>query len=112
LKNEIYIGNDLEIRTIKTLIEEEAIFEFNVLQNNPNPFSEKTTIEFVVPYDSDYKLVVSNAIGKKVFEQDIKAKKGINHFELDHSKFAESGIYIYSIKNEEFNNTQSMIYLK
>src|SRR3972149_10549277 len=50
--------------------------EFFLSQNYPNPFSEKTTIKFCVPYRTKVKLEVFNSEGnliKKILDEEKEA---------------------------------------
>jgi Concanavalin A-like lectin/glucanases superfamily/Secretion system C-terminal sorting domain len=72
----------------------------------PNPFYEKTTINFPNPNQSNYKLSVFNISGNKVFELD-NIKTGKIEFERGN---LPSGIYILVVKGEKvFNNKMIII---
>lgn len=89
-------------------IENLTTFKFDVLQNNPNPFSNITTINFTSPKTGDLDLKVFNLLGAVVFSKTIRAEKGLNEYELDGGVFTP-GIYMYSIKNGDKTITKRMI---
>ncbi|MBC8486944.1 MAG: T9SS type A sorting domain-containing protein [Bacteroidetes bacterium] len=69
----------------------------NLLTIGPNPFSNKTTIEFPNPNHSNYKLSVFSISGNKVFEMDnIKSDK----IEFERGNLPE-GIYLIELKGEK-----------
>ena len=82
-----------------------------LLQNNPNPFNDKSEILFTAEDNGFAKFKVYNMIGTVVQEYDIRAKKGVNKLELDAKDF-DSGIYFYSIVNGNNVFTRKMIVKK
>ncbi len=75
-------------------------------QNQPNPFNDKTQIEFFVTQKSDYQLVVFDAIGREIKNTNGKAEKGSNILELE---MQEKGIYFYQLKVDGQSAVKKMI---
>jgi predicted secreted protein len=88
---------------------------FMVEQNYPNPFNGATKIRFYSGQDESISISIYNILGRKVFTRDIKAIRGENEFSWygkDNSgKALCSGVYIYSFKGHELNQTKKLIIL-
>ncbi len=84
---------------------------FELMQNYPNPFNPTTKINFGLPIDSKWELVVYNILGQvvKTFEDDSEA--GYIEIEWDASKYA-SGVYFYRLRAGDFSDTKKMVLLK
>ena len=82
-----------------------------LLQNNPNPFGDKSEILFTAEDNGTAKFKIYNMIGTTVQEYDIRVKKGTNKLELDGKDF-DSGIYFYSIVNGSNVFTRKMVVKK
>lgn len=85
--------------------------KFAVLQNNPNPFDDKSSIYFNSTKADDISLKVFNMLGAEVFNKTIKAKKGTNTIVLDADKFL-SGVYFYTLNNGVNTITKRMVVSK
>lgn len=76
--------------------------EFNLGQNYPNPFSEKTTIKYCVPYRTHIRLVVLDSEGNEI-EKLVDEEKSAGTFEAEFqsavgSKQLANGNYIYCLE--------------
>jgi hypothetical protein len=88
----------------------EAVEEgYALLQNRPNPFYERTTIEFYLPQTENVELKIFDANGRKVFERLISGQAGTNQLELSKNDFPAQGIYYYRIDAGSFSATKKMI---
>ena len=72
--------------------------------NESNPFSVKTRIGFVTLAPGEVELYIFDILGKLVYNEIIVAKRGRNYFDFTGENLI-SGIYIFSVKNNE--NTYS-----
>ncbi len=92
--------------------EEAQIKEFKLEQNYPNPFNPSTIINYQIPKAGFVSLKVYDILGREVktliSEQQ---EKGIYNIELNMSDFS-SGIYIYTIKTENFIESKKLLLLK
>lgn len=123
LNNAITFGNlslNSDITTALSVIDEEEIpiaFRFEnstndelvVYQNNPNPFTDGTTITFNLPDEGAVELKVIDATGKLLFSQNQKYAKGLNHITLQKSVLNARGVLYYSIKVKNDIITKKMI---
>lgn len=82
--------------------------KFDVSQNAPNPFADKTEIYFSVTSQSQVEFKVYNLLGAIVYENKFQAEKGANTIKIDANSFAP-GVYIYSVKNGDQTITKRMV---
>jgi hypothetical protein len=92
-------------------IETLDLSKFDVDQNSPNPFDDKTEIRFssVNPCEVEFK--VYNMLGSVIFSKTYAADKGVNKITIGAHSFAP-GAYMYSIKNGNKTITKRMIVSK
>jgi len=69
---------------------------FEVYQNIPNPFSNKTIIKYRIPKDQNIVFTVYDSNGKEIVSRIIEAKKGENQFEFSREKLS-AGVYFYKL---------------
>ncbi|MGD8306278.1 MAG: T9SS type A sorting domain-containing protein [Ignavibacteria bacterium] len=86
--------------------------DFVLLQNYPNPFNPITTINYFVTERGFVQLKLYDIIGNEILvlvnEEKLKGKYSVN---FDGSSFS-SGVYIYSVKVNEFFENKKMILLR
>jgi len=86
-------------------------------QNDPNPFSTWTRIEFQIADDSDVKVIVYDVGGTLIRTiLDSKLESGKHHVDWDgrddNGNLIESGIYLYKLYAGIYSVTKKMVYLK
>ena len=86
--------------------------EFALMQNQPNPFSNNTTIGFTLPYDDKAVITVYDLSGKVQFTQDVDGVAGYNEVEIQASSIASSGVLYYNVKTSKFSATRKMVLTK
>ena len=89
-----------------------SVYEFNLAQNYPNPFNPSTKINYSIPAEGLVTLKVYNIIGQEVatLVNDVKSA-GAHSINFDASKLS-SGIYLYKISSNGFNQTKKMMLIK
>jgi len=75
-------------------------YDFRVLQNIPNPFSEVTRIGFFTPFDDRIELEVYNILGELMHSEKQGAPPGEHYFEFD-GHALQPGTYIYRVTNHK-----------
>jgi len=98
---EVYSKECVVTVTFKTILgvpgeEEDA----QLLQNRPNPFEDKTRIDFVLPRSSYVRLTLNNIIGdREIVLCEGNYSLGSHSIELDASALGlESGVYVYTLQ--------------
>lgn len=82
--------------------------KFEVSQNTPNPFSEKSEIRFTSVNSSDVEFKVYNLLGSVVYNSNFKSIKGVNTISIDADALSP-GVYMYSVKNGASTITKRMV---
>lgn len=81
-------------------------------QNYPNPFNPSTNISFTLPDVSEVNLQVYDMLGRSVATLvDGRLNAGKHNISFDASSFA-SGMYVYTIKAENYTSTKRMVLIK
>jgi len=99
---------NIVIDSTSASIQENQSKNFEVFQNSPNPFAQFTEISFASDIIALYNVEVFNMIGKVVYNDVIKAQKGINKLNFNAADLPQ-GIYFYKISNGNRTTTKRMI---
>ena len=96
-------GEDNDNSNIKT---------FSLSQNYPNPFNPSTTINYQIPKEGFVTLKIYDALGREVITLVSELKtRGRFAAKFDASSIA-SGVYIYTLKVNEFTQSRKMLLVK
>jgi hypothetical protein len=85
---------------------------FELYQNEPNPFKDKTVIGFRLPAAASATLTVYDESGRVVFTQQGDFAKGYNAMVLDRSLLKTIGVLYYTLETETASATKKMIQMK
>jgi len=80
-----------------TLIKNEVASSITNISAYPNPFSVSTKIRFNSTSEQSIEFSLKNLLGKTIFTQIYKAKKGFNSIKFSRNEFAR-GMYIYTLQ--------------
>ncbi len=83
--------------------------DFVLMQNEPNPWTDHTSIEVTVEMEEEVILIVQDASGKEVFRGSYKLKAGPNKIVLSKNEVKASGVYNYSVISNERILAKQMI---
>lgn len=85
---------------------------FNLEQNYPNPFNPVTLINYTIPFRSNVKLIIYDALGKQV-QTLVNENKSAGSYsaEFNGNDFS-SGVYFYKLEADEFSEIKKMILMK
>jgi subtilisin-like proprotein convertase family protein len=90
----------------------EAVAEFTLLQNTPNPFKGQTVIGFMLPTAANATLSVYDISGKVIRVVNGDFVKGYNEVTMDRSELNSTGVLYYQLETAEFSATKKMIILE
>lgn len=85
------------------------INKFELFQNEPNPFREKTRIKFYLPEAGEATLTVHDVMGRVLFKSSENFGYGINEFDLNKSELPVQGVVYYTIQYGDQGATKRMI---
>jgi hypothetical protein len=85
---------------------------FELLQNNPNPFTFETEISFNTDKADTFTLSVYDVNGKLLIERKGEALKGFNRLSISKSDLAASGVMYYTLSTSDYTATKKMVMLK
>ncbi len=110
-KAEAYTGQQPELNTVVLKfhgMEDLTQGKFELHQNIPNPFSEKTTIGFVLPESASATLTIFEPTGKKILELSGDYVKGYNEVTLDKTQLPFKGLLYYKLDAPNHRAVKSM----
>ncbi|HLP93964.1 MAG TPA: SdrD B-like domain-containing protein [Saprospiraceae bacterium] len=85
---------------------------FELYQNQPNPFVNKTTIGFFLPEASEATLSIFDEAGRMVYQQKGQFLKGENAVVLDRALLNTTGVLYYQLETATDRATKKMIQAK
>ena len=87
-------------------------FGWNVSSISPNPFDERTTIDFYLPNSSEVEWSIFDAVGKKIFYKSTSYSPGKQSITLEQQFFPVSGTYFVQMQTADFVHTQKVDFIK
>jgi len=78
----------------------------------PNPFREKTTLEFLLKESSQTQISIYDLEGRKIYEQSDLRSAGAQSIQLNSELFPSSGIFYAKISTEEFSKTEKLFLVR
>ena len=92
--------------------DDQAVFEFSLAQNFPNPFNPETTIRYSIRRPATATIEVFNVIGRRVFSQTSNhSRAGFHSVSINASAWA-SGVYVYRLSVEGQSLSGKMVLVK
>jgi len=116
-KAEAYVrksGGEVALNEVNLRFESEDIVNdhFELYQNQPNPFYNKTTIGFNLPEASTAVLTIYDVNGSTVQEISGSYESGYNEEVVNLSKEGKSGVYYYRLVTPKRHLTKKMILIR
>jgi len=81
---------------------------FQLFQNKPNPFNQKTIIGFILPESTNATLTIYDAVGKIHQIVNGNYTKGYNEIDIDRSKLPTAGIFTYRLTTSNNSATKQL----
>ncbi len=110
LNAEVYAGENME--TSKLSLRFAGTDRFELFQNEPNPFAEKTNITFQLPEAGEATLKVMDVNGRTLYTKTSQFAKGLNTFVVSKSDVQSKGVLIYQVESGDHVATKKMIGLE
>ena len=82
---------------------------FELYQNQPNPFVNKTSIGFYLPEATEATLTVFDETGRAVYQQKGQFAKGENSIALDRALLNTTGVLYYKLETATDMATKKMV---
>ena len=89
-----------------------AAADFELYQNNPNPFSEVTNVSFNLPQAGNATLTVHDVTGKVITLVRGDYAKGFNQITLTKAQLQANGVLYYTLETADYTATRKMIMVK
>ena len=104
---------DSKLTLITSCAKNQALpLEFCLNQNYPNPFKNKTTIKYGIPYKTKVILIVHNSVGE-IVEKLISKEQNAGIYEVEfRADGLSEGTYFYQLITEKFATTKHMKLLR
>jgi hypothetical protein len=83
-----------------------------LLQNMPNPVTEKTMVRFELAQAGPATLTLRDATGRVVLVRELDAVAGANQLELTRSDLGASGVLTYTLTAGDFTATKKMVVVR
>jgi large repetitive protein len=87
------------------------IYSFELLQNEPNPFSGKTQIGYVIPSNGEVTLTLFDLAGRQLYNETVNGVKGLNKIEISKEQIGAQGLVYYQVQFQGFTATKKMMIL-
>ena len=91
---------------------DETSKEFQLYQNEPNPFEASTSISFYNPERQFVKLSIMDANGRLVMEDEREFDAGLNKFTINGEQLESGGLFLYRVQCGQTSMTRKMIMVK
>ncbi len=86
-------------------------FDFELLQNEPNPFISTTQIGYVIPQSGEVTLTLFDITGKQILVEKVNGVKGLNKVELSKDQIGAQGMIYYQVQFQGYTATKKMLIL-
>ena len=83
--------------------------EFELYQNEPNPYKSRTQISFKVPEAGKCMLTVRDVSGQVILRKEMICETGMNTVELTGEELGTSGVLFYTLTSGDQTATRKMI---
>lgn len=109
---EIYSGEDLSTSKLSLRFVDNNVESFELFQNEPNPFNDKTQISFNLPEAGVTTLKIYDVNGKMVYTKSDNFTRGLHSFTISKKDLPSTGVMIYQIESGNNIATKKMIGLE
>jgi len=110
IRSEAYVGTELDIQSI--VLKEDSEVQFDLFQNEPNPFSHRTTIGFELPDNGDVTFSLFDVSGQLIKSMNVEGSRGYNEITLNKEDIGVTGLIYYKIESRGLTATKHMILIE
>jgi hypothetical protein len=89
-----------------------AVEQPEILQNNPNPFKDRTVIPFYVPENTNATWSFYDITGKILHTETANYSKGYHQYTFEAGNEVQRGLVFYTFHTDTFSVTKKMVLMK
>ena len=89
--------NNVEIRWNESVEESDLTQGFSVAQNEPNPWNERTSVDYYIPTAGDVKIVIKDVRGRVLFKSASYKESGNHTQDIEDSFLDGNGVLVYEV---------------
>ena len=89
--------NNVEIRWNESVEESDLTQGFSVAQNEPNPWNERTSVDYYIPTAGDVKIVIKDVRGRVLFKTASYKESGNHTQDIEDSFLDGNGVLVYEV---------------
>ena len=104
LKNEIKVHPFIAKEVFHSLTESITYF--------PNPFTQDITIRIQALENKELNILITDLVGKKVYQQDIAVEPGVNDVVVKDMRHVAEGVYLVTVANKDMELVESFKIIK
>ncbi len=93
-------------------VDDQVPAEYKLSQNYPNPFNPATTINFSLAERTFTELKIYNILGVEIAALERKELDAGNYTYTFNAENLSSGVYFYTLKTNNFNQTKKMVLIR
>ena len=112
LNSEAYVGTSLDVATVELTLAGKEAAEFELGQNEPNPFNDFTVVGFTLPEAGEAQITVFNVAGKVITSRFGEYAKGYNQERFTKTELGVSGVLYYTLESGDYTATKKMIIIE
>jgi len=101
------VDGDFNVGTTST--NETRTIDYTLFQNQPNPFTTRTNIQFDLKNHTDTYLSIYDYTGKVIYEEVKKRSSGTHTITLKKDIFPAAGTYFYRLKTNNAESVRTLI---
>ena len=88
-----------------------GLYSFELLQNEPNPFTGVTQIGYILPQNGEVTLKLFDLAGRQLLNETILGVKGLNKVEVNKEQIGAQGLLYYQVQFQGYTATKKMLIL-
>jgi subtilisin-like proprotein convertase family protein len=109
-----YLGSNMQISGVElefrsSISEREG---YVLEQNQPNPFRDKTVVNYSIPESAEVKFTVFDISGRVLLVKKLDATAGWNQVEFNKDELSVPGVLIYQMESGDFISNRKMILIE